>query len=67
MEKTVHINGMMCKHCVKHVSDALNKLDGIEAVVTLETNSALVKGEAIDDAVITKAIVDAGYEVTGIE
>ena len=35
MKKTVNIDGMMCKHCVKRVEDAL-KVIGVNAIVSLE-------------------------------
>lgn len=33
---TYRIKGMMCNHCRKHVEDALNSLEGINATVCLE-------------------------------
>ena len=65
MQKVIKIEGMMCKHCVKHVNDALLKL-GLEAEVSLENKEAIVKGNVSDEE-ITKAISDAGYEVISIE
>ena len=66
MEKVISINGMMCQHCVAHVTKALTGVAGVESVnVSLENNNATVTGSA-DDAALTAAVVDAGYEVTGI-
>lgn len=67
MTKTISIEGMMCQHCVKHVTDALNKLEGVTAQVSLENKNAVcqVSGAVTDDA-LKAAVVDAGYEVTGI-
>lgn len=65
MAKTVVIEGMMCQHCVKHVSDALNSLPGVTAEVDLDSKSAVVNGDVTDEA-LTKAVVDAGYEVVEI-
>ena len=68
MTKTIHIEGMMCPHCVRHATEALNKLEGVSAVVSLADKNAVCTLTAdISDEVLTKAIVDAGYEVTGIE
>ncbi len=69
MEKKIGVEGMMCQHCVAHVKKALEGVAGVEeAVVDLDTNSAVAKLSAeVDDATLTAAIVDAGYEVTGIE
>ena len=69
MEKKICIEGMMCQHCVKHVHDALEKVSGVEGVdVSLEGKSATVRcvGNVSDDD-LRKAVIDAGYEVTGIE
>ena len=63
--KTVHIEGMMCKNCVAHVTKALLTLDP-NVTVSLESNSATIADSA-DDAAIRQAVADAGYEVTGIE
>lgn len=65
MTKTVQIEGMMCPMCVKHVTEALNKL-GVEAQVSLENKNAVVTGEATDEA-IQAAVTEAGYTVTGIQ
>ena len=67
MTKTMHIEGMMCPHCQRHATEALNALDGVTATVDLAAGTATVEGEHLDDAVLTKAIVDAGYQVTSIE
>lgn len=68
MIKQVMIEGMSCKHCVKHVSDALNAISGIQATVDLASNSAtLTCASNIDDQVITTAIEHAGYTVKDIK
>ena len=68
MTKTIHIEGMMCPHCVRHATEALNKLEGVSAVVSLADKNAVCTLTAdVSNEVLTKAIVDAGYEVTGIE
>ena len=65
MEKKVMIEGMMCQHCVAHVTKTLNALPGVTAVVDLDSKSAVVTGDVSDDA-IRAAVEEAGYEVTGI-
>jgi len=65
MQTTLKVEGMMCKHCQKHVHDALAKMDGVTGVdVSLETNTATVtatKEISADD--FAKVIADAGYEL----
>ena len=63
--KTIHIEGMMCQHCVSHVRKALEPLDP-KVEVRLDKKCATVRAD-LDDAALTKAVVDAGYEVTGID
>ncbi len=67
MTKTISIEGMMCPHCVKHVTDALNKLEGVTAAVSLENKNAVceITGSVTDEQ-LKAAVTDAGYEVTGI-
>lgn len=68
MKKTILIEGMMCEHCVKHVTDALNKLDGVKADVSLADNKASVQMEnLISDDSLRQAVEDAGYQVTDIQ
>ena len=65
MQKTLTIEGMMCAHCAAHVEKALNALPGVTAVVDLAAKTAVVTGDAGDDA-LKKAVADAGYQVTDI-
>lgn len=67
MTKTMTIEGMMCMHCQGRVEKALNALDGVTATVNLEAKTATVTCPAgTDDAALTKAVTDAGYEVISI-
>ena len=65
MQKTLTIEGMMCAHCAAHVEKALNALPGVTAVVDLAGKTAVVTGDAGDEA-LKKAVADAGYQVTDI-
>ena len=68
MTKTINIEGMMCQHCVKHVTDALNKLPGVTAQVSLENKNAVCTVDtSVTDDTLRAAVVDAGYEVTIIQ
>ena len=67
MEKTIDIEGMSCAHCVKHVTEALNAIDGVKAEVSLENKNAKVSLlKEVSDDVLKEAVVKAGYEVKGI-
>ena len=65
MKTTLKIEGMMCKHCQKHVHDALAKMDGVTDVeVSLENKNAVVTSDKeISTADFKKVIDDAGYEL----
>ncbi len=67
MERTLKIEGMMCKHCEARVKKTLEALEGVEsAVVSHETGTAVVTGTA--DYETMKAAVEAqDYQVLGIE
>ena len=65
MKKTITIKGMMCAHCVSHVEKALTAL-GVQADVDLASGTAVVTGNASDEALKT-AVTDAGYEVVEIK
>ena len=69
MKKVLEVEGMMCQHCVAHVNKALSGLEGVEAVeVSLEGKTATVTlAKEVADDVLTKAVVDAGYEVKGVK
>lgn len=63
---TMKINGMMCPHCQAAVKKALEAFDGVTADVNLEDKAAYITGDA-DVQALKKAVIDAGYEVVGIE
>ena len=68
MKKTILVDGMMCQHCVKHVHDALVKVDGVKkAEVSLENKTAVVElQKEVSDDVLLAAVRDAGYEPKAI-
>ena len=69
MKKIIHVEGMGCQNCVKHVKEALEALDGVTgADVSLEKNNAVVTlSKDVADEVIKSAIDEAGYDVSKIE
>lgn len=67
VNKTIHIDGMMCTHCTGRVEKALNDLPGVEATVDLDSKSAAVTcAPDVSDDTLRQAVEDAGYHVTGI-
>ena len=66
MTQTIHIQGMMCPHCVNHVTQALNAIPGVSAQVDLESGTATVTGDVSADT-LKAAVEGAGYQVTAID
>ena len=69
MEKTIKVEGMMCQHCVAHVKKALEgAAAGCNVAVDLDAGKAVVSGKTLpEDAVLTAAVTEAGYEVVDIK
>ena len=62
---TLHIDGMMCNHCVGRVKAALEALPGVTAEVSLAKNTAaLTMTQPHDLPELTAAVEAAGYRVT---
>ena len=69
MKKTIRIEGMMCGHCeatVKKALEALPQVDAAEVSHTAGTAVVTLNADVADD-VLTKAVEDKDYKVTGIE
>ena len=63
----IDIAGMHCEKCSASVTEALNKLDGVRAEVSLQDNSASVKlSKPVSSRAIKEAVGDRGFEVTHI-
>lgn len=60
---TIPVEGMMCEHCAKRVSDGMKKEKGVtDAVVSLENKSVTVTGKKLDEAHLKEVIRGLGYE-----
>ena len=64
------VNGMVCAICVSGIEKSFKKIPAVEKVnVDLEEGKVTVDtkaGATLDDATVTKTIVNAGYAVTEI-
>lgn len=69
MKKEILIDGMTCKHCINHVTEALSELDGVTSVaVYLDENLAVIElTEDIGDEKIKHALDEFGYRVRAIK
>ncbi|MDO4481305.1 MAG: heavy metal translocating P-type ATPase [Bacillota bacterium] len=68
MEKTMKIEGMMCRHCEARVKKTLESLECVEkAEVSYEEGKAVVElKKAVEDSVLKQAVEDQDYKVTEI-
>lgn len=68
MKKTLKIEGMMCQHCVAHVTKALQGVEGVTSVsVELKKKTAVVEfNETVTGERLIAAVTEAGYEVKKI-
>jgi Cu+-exporting ATPase len=55
------VEGMHCAGCSAAVERALNKLDGVEASVSLPAETATIRYERVSVSELQKAVEDAGY------
>ncbi|MCB8907310.1 MULTISPECIES: heavy-metal-associated domain-containing protein [unclassified Streptomyces] len=61
------VSGMTCGHCKTAITKSVSALDGVISV-DVDVDGGLVTvttGGEPDDAAITAAVDDAGYELTG--
>ena len=69
MKKLLKVEGMMCQHCVKHVTDALMGVAGVTSVdVNLKKKGALVEcSDDVTDEALTTAVKAAGYDAAVVD
>ena len=67
----VRVNGMVCAFCAQGIEKRLSKLPATQSVfVDLKQKVVAVEakeGQTLDTKTISAEIVDAGYDVVGIE
>ena len=66
MVATLKVQGMSCDHCVMHVTQALEGLDGVkEANVSLDKGVAVVEYDdgKVDLVAMKEAVAETGYEI----
>ncbi len=68
MKKTIKIEGMMCPHCEARVKKILEETEGVETAVVSHTEGTAIitMTVPVSDDIITKLIVDNGYQVIEI-
>lgn len=61
----ITVQGMTCGNCVKHVKEAISELAGVSNVeIELEGGKVTIESAAaLDSAVVSEAVTEAGYTV----
>lgn len=68
MKREIKIEGMSCEHCVKRITDALLKMEGVTNVeIDLEKKIALVESNNVSSDALSNKIDDLGYEVKEVK
>jgi len=69
MKKTISIEGMTCGNCARHVTEALNEVEGVTSVaVDLAGKKADIDAdENVSDDNLKAAVTEAGYKATAVE
>ena len=68
-KKILHVEGMMCNNCAKHVREALEKVAGVASVevdLAAKTASVTLSAEVADE-ILKNAVLEQDYDVTGID
>ena len=65
MRQTYQVPGVSCENCVRHITEALEKIPGVRDIdVDLAAKSVTVdRDDNVTDAQIRDGIEEAGYEV----
>ncbi|MDF2605993.1 MAG: copper ion binding protein [Bacillales bacterium] len=68
MKKKMVIEGMSCKKCVAHVTEALEEVGSTEIEIDLIGKTAtFVATESVTDSELKEAVEDFGYDVVSVE
>ena len=69
MKKEMIIEGMMCENCVKHVTKALEGVEGVSSVqVNLENKTATIElTNNVSNEKLTEAVTEEEYKVIEIK
>lgn len=69
MKKILIIEGMTCNHCVMHVKNALEEVEGVKKVlVNLKNKMATIElSSSIDESLLVKAVLQTGYKVVEVQ
>lgn len=66
---TATVEGMMCRNCENHVSEAVKKAFGAKEVTSdhEKNTTEIIAKEPVDEAKLREVIEEAGYRMTGMK
>ena len=70
---TLRISGLTCGHCVAHVTEELEAIEGVKNVSVIlntggQSTATVVSDVVVDDAALAAAVAEAGdYTLDAIE
>ncbi|MBM6616029.1 heavy-metal-associated domain-containing protein [Desemzia sp. RIT804] len=69
MRKEITIEGMKCEGCANTVKQRFLEVEGVnEAVINLETKSALIQGDVpVNETALRESLAGTNYSVVGIK
>ena len=69
VERLLHVEGMMCQNCARHVREALENIPGVSNVnVDLSAKTVSVTADgSVEDSAFRSAVEEAGYDFNGID
>lgn len=67
-EVTADITGMICDNCAARVENALNRIEGIWAVVSVDSKKAKILSKyPIDEYTLKEAVIREGYGISEVQ
>ena len=64
---TLAVDGMHCSNCTRHVENALNSIDGVWAIASLEKKTVTVLSKMeLEPADLENEVSEAGYTVLAV-
>ena len=69
MDRLLHVEGMMCQNCARHVMEALGNLPGVSGVnVNLGAGTvSLTSNSGLEESAFKSAVEEAGYDFRGMD
>lgn len=64
MSQTFSVRGMKCRSCEQHLEEALESVDGTEAVTADHESGTVTVEGAVGESAVSAAIAETDYDIT---